>query len=116
MQGVIYKTFTKYTVREIFSAKRAEIQSMLEEQKALAAQLDQEYRDYIERQEAAAAAAAAAEADAASDTGTSGGGTTTGGGGGYTPPPDASAAQIANDTARAEPASHDAFGNRRRSV
>lgn len=76
-------------------AKRAEIQSMLEEQKALAAQLDQEYRDYIERQEAQAAAAAAAEADAASDTGTSGGGTTTGGGGGYTPPPDASAAQIA---------------------
>ncbi len=76
-------------------AKRAEIQSMLEEQKALAAQLDQEYRDYIERQEAQAAAAAAAEADAASDTGTSGGGTTTGGGGGYVPPPDASAAQIA---------------------
>ena len=65
-------------------AKRAEIQSMLEEQKALAAQLDQEYRDYIERQEAAA-----------SDTGSSGGGTTSGGGGGYVPPPDASAAQIA---------------------
>lgn len=80
---------------EQMQAKRAEIQAMLEEQKALAAQLDQEYRDYIERQEAQAAAAAAAEADAASDTGTSGGGTTTGGGGGYVPPPDASAAQIA---------------------
>lgn len=80
---------------EQMQAKRAEIQAMLEEQKALAAQLDQEYRDYIERQEAQTAAAAAAEADAASDTGTSGGGTTTGGGGGYVPPPDASAAQIA---------------------
>lgn len=30
VRGVIYKTFTKYTVREIFSAKRAEIQQQIE--------------------------------------------------------------------------------------
>lgn len=30
VQGVIYKTFTRYTVREIFSARRAEIQQALE--------------------------------------------------------------------------------------
>ena len=30
VQGVIYKVFTKYTVREIFSAKRAEIQAAIE--------------------------------------------------------------------------------------
>lgn len=30
VQGVIYKTFTRYTVREIFSARRAEIQQTLE--------------------------------------------------------------------------------------
>lgn len=30
VQGVIYKTFTRYTVREIFSAKRAEIQAQIE--------------------------------------------------------------------------------------
>jgi cell wall-associated NlpC family hydrolase len=78
-------------------AKRAEIQSMLEEQKALAAQLDQEYRDYIERQEAQAAAAAAAEVDAASDTGTSGGGDT--GGGIAPPPPNGSAASAAVNAA-----------------
>jgi cell wall-associated NlpC family hydrolase len=77
-------------------AKRAEIQSMLEEQKALAAQLDQEYRDYIERQEAQAAAAAAAEADAASDAGTSGGGDT---GGIAPPPPNGSAASAAVNAA-----------------
>ncbi len=73
---------------------RAEIERMLTQQKALVDQLDREYREYIERQEAAAAAAAAAELEAASDT-TSGGGDTTGGGGGFVPPPNASAAQIA---------------------
>lgn len=30
VQGVIYRTFTRYTVREIFSAKRAEIQQAIE--------------------------------------------------------------------------------------
>ena len=30
VQGVIYKTFTRYTVREIFSSKRAEIQQAIE--------------------------------------------------------------------------------------
>jgi regulator of protease activity HflC (stomatin/prohibitin superfamily) len=30
VQGVIYKTFTRYTVREIFSSKRAEIQQLIE--------------------------------------------------------------------------------------
>lgn len=30
VQGLIYKTFARYTVREIFSAKRAEIQTLLE--------------------------------------------------------------------------------------
>ncbi len=30
VQGVIYKTFTRYTVREIFSSKRAEIQAAIE--------------------------------------------------------------------------------------
>lgn len=30
VRGVIYKTFTKYTVREIFSARRAEIQQQIE--------------------------------------------------------------------------------------
>jgi regulator of protease activity HflC (stomatin/prohibitin superfamily) len=32
VQGVIYKVFTRYTVREIFSAKRAEIQAAIEEE------------------------------------------------------------------------------------
>lgn len=73
---------------------RAEIERMLAQQRALVDQLDREYREYIERQEAAAAAAATAEQAAAEDTG-SGGGGTTGGGGGYDPPPDASAVQIA---------------------
>ncbi len=30
VQGLVYKTFARYTVREIFSAKRAEIQQLLE--------------------------------------------------------------------------------------
>src|SRR5439155_2230403 len=30
VQGVIYKVFTRYTVREIFSSKRAEIQQAIE--------------------------------------------------------------------------------------
>jgi regulator of protease activity HflC (stomatin/prohibitin superfamily) len=30
VQGVIYKIFTRYTVREIFSSKRAEIQQAIE--------------------------------------------------------------------------------------
>ncbi|MDN3578562.1 SPFH domain-containing protein [Chitinimonas viridis] len=30
VQGVIYKTFTRYTVRQIFSSKRAEIQQVIE--------------------------------------------------------------------------------------
>jgi regulator of protease activity HflC (stomatin/prohibitin superfamily) len=30
VQGVIYKTFTRYTVREIFSSKRADIQAQIE--------------------------------------------------------------------------------------
>jgi regulator of protease activity HflC (stomatin/prohibitin superfamily) len=37
VQGTIYKTFARYTVREIFSSKRAEIQGMIE--KELAAKL-----------------------------------------------------------------------------
>ena len=32
VQGVIYKTFTRYTVREIFSTKRAEIQQSIEQE------------------------------------------------------------------------------------
>jgi cell wall-associated NlpC family hydrolase len=76
-------------------AKRAEIQRMLDEQRALVDQLNREYQEYIERQEAQAAAAAAAEAAAAGDTGTSGGTDTTGGGGGFVPPPDTSAAGVA---------------------
>ncbi|MFS2140319.1 SPFH domain-containing protein [Duganella sp. Dugasp56] len=32
VQGVIYKVFTRYTVREIFSSKRAEIQQAIEEE------------------------------------------------------------------------------------
>lgn len=32
VQGVIYKTFTRYTVREIFSSKRAEIQQSIEQE------------------------------------------------------------------------------------
>ena len=78
-------------------AKRAEIERMLGEQEALYQQLNRDYKDYLERQEAQAAAAAAAETQAAGDTGTSGGDTTStgGGGGGFVPPPNASAAQIA---------------------
>jgi cell wall-associated NlpC family hydrolase len=92
------------------SAKRAEIQSMLDEQEALYQELNREYEDYLERQEAAAAAAAAAEADAASDTGTSGGGDTTGGGGGFSPPPDASAVQIAIAAAQSKIGSEYVWG------
>jgi cell wall-associated NlpC family hydrolase len=84
-------------------AKRAEIERMLQEQRALADQLDREYRDYLAAQEAQAAAAAAAEAAAASDTGTSGGGTVdTGGGGTFVPPPNSSAAQIAIAAAKSK--------------
>ena len=32
VQGVVYKVFTRYTVREIFSAKRAEIQQAIEDE------------------------------------------------------------------------------------
>jgi regulator of protease activity HflC (stomatin/prohibitin superfamily) len=32
VQGVIYKVFTRYTVREIFSSKRAEIQQLIEKE------------------------------------------------------------------------------------
>lgn len=32
VQGIIYKTFTRYTVREIFSSKRAEIQQSIEQE------------------------------------------------------------------------------------
>jgi regulator of protease activity HflC (stomatin/prohibitin superfamily) len=32
VQGVVYKTFTRYTVREIFSSKRAEIQQSIEQE------------------------------------------------------------------------------------
>ncbi|MGZ8631333.1 MAG: NlpC/P60 family protein [Actinomycetota bacterium] len=77
------------------AAKRAEIQQMLSEQKALYEQLNRDYQDYIERQEAAAAAAAAAEDAVAGDPGTIGGTDTTGGGGGFVPPPDTSAAGVA---------------------
>jgi cell wall-associated NlpC family hydrolase len=80
---------------EQMAARRSEIQRMLDQQEALYQELNREYEDYLERQEAQAAAAAAAEADAAADTGTGGGGVSTGGGGGYVPPPDAGAAQIA---------------------
>jgi peptidoglycan DL-endopeptidase CwlO len=80
------------------AARRADIQSMLDEQRSLYEQLNRDYQDYLEQQRAAAAAAAAAESSAAGDTGagtgSSTGGTTTGGGG-FTPPPDASAAGIA---------------------
>ena len=84
------------------AAKRAEIQQMLDQQEALYQELNREYEDYLERQEAQAAAAAAAEADAASNTGTSGGGDTTGGGGGFSPPPNASAVQIAIAAAKSK--------------
>ena len=78
---------------EQMQAKRAEIQRMLDEQKALVEELDREYREYIERQEAQAAAAAAAEAEVAQDTT---GGTDTGGGDIVPPPPgDGSAASAA---------------------
>ena len=79
------------------AAKRADIQSMLDQQRSLYEQLNRDYQDYLEQQRAAAAAAAAAESTAAGNTGTGGstGGTTTGGGGVFTPPPDASAAGIA---------------------
>jgi cell wall-associated NlpC family hydrolase len=82
---------------DAMSSKRAEIQRMLGEQEALYQELNRDYQDYLERQEAQAAAAAAAEAQAATSTSAGGGGTTTGGGGGgtFTPPPNASAAQTA---------------------
>src|SRR5688572_14267454 len=62
---------------------RVEIERMLAEQRALVDQLDREYRDYVERQEAQAAAAAAAEQAAAADTsgtGSTDGGDSSGGG------------------------------------
>ena len=69
------------------SANREDIQAMLQEQQALYEQLNKDYQDYLERQEAAAAAAAAAE----QNTGSTGGTTTGGGGstdpGGWTEPP-----------------------------
>lgn len=74
-------------------AKRADIEAMLGEQRALYEQLNTDYQDYIERQEAASSAAAAAELEAADDPGT--GGTQDTGGGLPPPPPNASAAQIA---------------------
>ena len=51
------------------SANREDIQAMLQEQQALYEQLNKDYQDYLERQEAAAAAAAAAE----QNTGSTGG-------------------------------------------
>ena len=74
---------------------RAEIERMLAEQRALVDQLDQEYREYVERQEAAAAAAAAAEQAAQADTGGSSGSGDTSDDGVFVPPPNSSAAQIA---------------------
>ncbi|MEX0650562.1 MAG: NlpC/P60 family protein [Actinomycetota bacterium] len=74
-------------------SKRADIEAMLGEQRALYEQLNTDYQDYIERQEAASTAAAAAELEAADDPGT--GGTQDTGGGLPPPPPNASAAQIA---------------------
>ena len=69
------------------SANREDIQAMLQEQQALYEQLNKDYQDYLERQEAAAAAAAAAE----QNTGSTGGTTTGGDGstdpGGWTEPP-----------------------------
>ena len=76
---------------EQMQAKRAEIEQMLEEQRALADQLDREYREYIEAQEAQAAAAATAEQEAANDTGTVDPGDT----GPPPPPPNGSAASAA---------------------
>jgi peptidoglycan DL-endopeptidase CwlO len=81
----------KQTELDRMEGTRAEIERMLAQQKALVDQLDREYREYIERQEAAAAAAAAAEQQAAEDIGTSGGG-------GVTvdpPPPNGTAASVA---------------------
>lgn len=96
----------KKTELDAMSAKRAEIQRMLGEQEALYQELNRDYQDYLERQEAQAEAAAAAEAQAAtstSTTGDGGGGTTSGGGGGgFVPPPNASAAQVAIAAAKSK--------------
>ncbi len=91
----------KQTELDHMESTRAEIERMLEQQKALASQLDQEYRDYIERQEAAAAAAAAAELEAANDPGTGGTGDTTSDDP-PPPPPNATAAQIAIAAAKSK--------------
>jgi cell wall-associated NlpC family hydrolase len=69
---------------EQMQSKRADIQAMLDEQKALVDQLNAEYAAYIERQEAQAAAAEAAEQQAATDSGT---GTPPGDPGTGVPPP-----------------------------
>ncbi len=91
------------------SAKRAEIQTMLDEQEALYQQLNREYEDYLARQEAQAEAAAEAEAAAADDPGTSGGGDTTGGGGDFTPP-NGTAVQIAIAAAKSKIGSEYVWG------
>jgi len=79
-------------------AKRADIEAMLDEQEALYQELNREYQDYIERQEAAATAAAAAEQEAASDDWT--GDTTSNDP--PPPPPNATAAQIAIAAAKSK--------------
>ena len=84
----------KQTELDQMGATRAEIERMLSQQKALVQELDQEYREYIERQEAAAAAAAAAEQEIAADPGTGGTGDTTSDDP-PPPPPNATAAQLA---------------------
>ena len=87
----------RQTELDQMATTRAEIERMLGQQRALVQQLDQEYREYIERQEAAAAAAAVAEQEIADDPGTGGTGGTTGGG--YVPPADAGAVETAIDAA-----------------
>lgn len=71
---------------DAMDAQRASIEGMLAEQEALADQLNQQYQDYVERQQAAAAAAAAA---ADQNGGTPPSGTPpTDDPGGWTPPVD----------------------------
>lgn len=84
------------------AAQRDEVQRMLAEQEALYEELNREYQDYLDRQEAALAAAAAAEEQAGTGTTPIGGGTDTGGsGGGFVPPP-GSAATVAIAAAKSK--------------
>jgi peptidoglycan DL-endopeptidase CwlO len=77
------------------AANRADIEDMLAEQQALADQLDKEYQDYLDAQEAAAAAAANTESSLAGDDGSGGGD-----GGGFVPDPNATGAAAAIQAAK----------------